>query len=131
MSDDCWPAAGPPPGDPGSAQPPAGGPSGAPPPAGSPADADAASARLTAWVEGRVQGVGFRWWVRVRALELGLVGSVENLEDGRVKIIAEGSEERCRELLARLEGPGTPGRVIRVTQRWDQRRGGMSGFVER
>ncbi|MDN5758031.1 MAG: acylphosphatase, partial [Tomitella sp.] len=31
--------------------------------------------RLTAWVHGSVQGVGFRWWTRSRALELGLVGS--------------------------------------------------------
>ena len=30
--------------------------------------------RLTAWVHGRVQGVGMRWWIRSRALELGLVG---------------------------------------------------------
>ncbi len=87
--------------------------------------------RLTAWVAGQVHGVGFRWWVRCRALELGLVGVAENLEDGRVKVIAEGSEDSCRELLAALEGPGTPGRVARVTQRWDRARGGLAGFVER
>ena len=46
-------------------------------------------ARLTAWVRGRVQGVGFRWWVRARALELGLVGSATNLDDGRVQVDAE------------------------------------------
>jgi acylphosphatase len=99
------------------------------------ADADAegadARARLTAWVEGHVQGVGFRWWVRARALELHLAGVAENLEDGRVKVIAEGSELQCRELLAALEGPGTPGRIARVTLRWDQPQGGLSGFVER
>ncbi len=60
--------------------------------------------RLTAWVSGRVQGVGFRWWVRSNALELDLVGFAENLADGRVKVVAEGDEDRCRELLARLEG---------------------------
>ena len=88
-------------------------------------------ARLTAWVAGRVQGVGFRWWVRARALELGLAGSAENLQDGRVKVIAEGPVARCRELLALLAGPGTPGRVTGVTQRWDDPRGGMAGFAER
>jgi len=46
------------------------------------------TARLTAWVEGRVQGVGFRWWVRARALERGLAGVAENLVDGRVQVIA-------------------------------------------
>ena len=90
-----------------------------------------AAARLTAWIAGRVQGVGFRWWVRARALELGLAGSAENLQDGRVKVIAEGPGARCRELLALLAGPGTPGRVTRVTQRWDDPRGGQAGFAER
>ncbi len=87
--------------------------------------------RLTAWVAGRVQGVGLRWWVRSRALELGLTGTAENLEDGRVRVVAEGTEDCCRALLALLQGPGAPGRVIRVTQRWDAPRGDMSGFVER
>ena len=90
-----------------------------------------APARLTAWIAGRVQGVGFRWWVRARALELGLAGSVENLEDGRVKVVAEGPVGRCRELLALLAGPGTPGHVTRVTQRWDDPHGGLAGFAER
>jgi acylphosphatase len=88
-------------------------------------------ARLTAWVRGRVQGVGFRWWVRSNALELGLIGLAENLLDGRVKIVAEGSRDNCLALLDRLEGPDAPGYVIQVTHRWDQARGGLSGFVER
>ena len=65
-------------------------------------------ARLTAWVEGRVQGVGFRWWARARALELGLAGWAENLEDGRVRVVAEGASASCGELLALLEGDGGP-----------------------
>jgi acylphosphatase len=88
--------------------------------------------RLTAWVEGRVQGVGFRWWVRARALELGLTGFAENLADGRVKVVAEGAEERCRDLLALLaDGSSRPGRVTRVGHRWAEAVGGMSGFTER
>jgi acylphosphatase len=88
-------------------------------------------ARLSAWVEGRVQGVGFRWWVRARALELGLVGSAENLTDGRVKVIAEGAAAHCRSLLGLLESRETPGRVTRVTHRWGPAIGGISGFLER
>jgi acylphosphatase len=88
-------------------------------------------ARLTAWVEGRVQGVGFRWWARARALELGLAGWAENLEDGRVRVIAEGDQASCGELLALLEDAEAPGRVVRVTYRWDEPRGGLSGFAER
>jgi acylphosphatase len=97
-----------------------------------------ADVRLTAWVNGRVQGVGFRWWVRATALELGLAGFAENLADGRVKIVAEGAEDRCRELLARLEdghvGPSLwvrPGRVTSVTHRWAEAAGGFPGFTER
>ena len=116
MSDDVWPGAQPRAGD---AEGAAGG------------AAEGAVVRLTAWVAGHVQGVGFRWWVRARALELHLTGVAENLEDGRVKVIVEGIERQCRELLAALEGPGAPGRVARVTLRWDQPRVGLSGFVDR
>ncbi len=94
-------------------------------------DALSKQARLTAWVRGRVQGVGFRWWVRSNALELGLAGVAENLVDGRVKIVAEGHTDRLTELLGRLESPGTPGNVVQVTHRWDRARGGLAGFVER
>jgi acylphosphatase len=108
-----------------------GAPDGGAPDGGASAGADAEPARLTAWLAGQVQGVGLRWWIRARALELGLVGSVENLEDGRVKVVAEGAVARCRELLALLAGPGTPGRVTGVTQRWDGPRGGLASFTER
>ena len=87
--------------------------------------------RLTAWVRGRVQGVGFRWWVRSRALELGLVGKASNLDDGRVEVVAEGPRESCERLLAALRGPGTPGHVVTVSERWGDVRGNLSGFVER
>jgi acylphosphatase len=90
--------------------------------------------RLTAWVRGQVQGVGFRWWVLSRALELGLVGSATNLEDGRVLVVAEGDRNRCEQLVAMLSGPGAPGRVTGVTQRWSAALGeGSTGasFSER
>jgi acylphosphatase len=97
--------------------------------------ADGAPAvRLTAWAEGRVQGVGFRWWVRANALELGLTGYAENLTDGRVKVVAEGAEPDCHELLGRLEAdvwPRRPGRVSRVTYRWAQAAGSLAGFAAR
>lgn len=87
--------------------------------------------RLTAWVHGQVQGVGFRWWVRSRALELGLVGRATNLEDGRVEVVAEGTREAAEALLRALNGPDAPGRVRTVVERWADPRGGLAGFVER
>jgi len=86
--------------------------------------------RLTAWMRGRVQGVGMRWWVRSRALELGLTGSVANLDDGRVSVVAEGSREDCERLLALLRGGTTPGHVTGVTERWGEARGGLVGFTQ-
>ena len=87
--------------------------------------------RLTAFVKGHVQGVGFRWWTRARALELGLTGSATNLSDGRVQVVAEGPEPALRALLDLLRGDGTPGRVDFVAERWGQARGQDEGFVER
>ena len=87
--------------------------------------------RLTAKATGTVQGVGFRWWVRARALELGLVGTATNLGDGSVEVVAEGPREACEALLAALRGGGTPGRVDHVGTWWGQSRGGLQGFAER
>jgi acylphosphatase len=86
--------------------------------------------RVTAWVRGRVQGVGFRWWTRARALELGLTGWALNLEDGRVEVVAEGPRVGCEALVAALGAGGTPGRVDLVTSRWSDARG-VEGFRER
>ena len=87
--------------------------------------------RLTAWMRGRVQGVGMRWWVRSRALELGLNGFATNLDDGRVEVVAEGPREACVALLTVLRSHGTPGHVTGVTERFDVPRGGLVGFTER
>lgn len=45
-------------------------------------------------VSGRVQGVGFRWFVRVTGRSLQLSGWVKNRPDGTVEIAAEGSQDR-------------------------------------
>ncbi len=87
--------------------------------------------RLTAWVHGTVQGVGFRWWTRARALELGLVGSARNLTDGRVEVVAEGRRDDCARLLDLLRSPATPGQVTLVVERWSATKGESQGFRER
>jgi acylphosphatase len=85
--------------------------------------------RLTAWVRGRVQGVGFRWWMRSTALEIGgLSGYASNLTDGRVQIVVEGPRDHCDHLLDALRKHSTPGRVDGVTESWDEPRGGYDGF---
>jgi acylphosphatase len=86
--------------------------------------------RLTAFVKGRVQGVGFRWWTRARALELGLVGRAINKPDGRVEVIAEGERGACQKLVESLRSGRTPGHVSHVSERYGEPRGDLTGFVE-
>jgi acylphosphatase len=86
--------------------------------------------RLYAWVHGRVQGVGFRWWTRCRARELALSGEARNLPDGRVAVVAEGPRPACEALLESLRGDGAPGRVDDVVVQWADARGGFTGFAE-
>ena len=95
----------------------------------------ATTARVTAFVHGHVQGVGFRWWVRARALELGLVGHARNTMDDRVEVVAQGHDDAVERLVALLsEQPSTtrrPGRVTHVTTQWSDAREGVTGFVEK
>ena len=90
-----------------------------------------AEVRLTAWVHGHVQGVGFRWWTRSRALELGLTGYAANKSDGRVQVVAQGSRQACRQLLDLLESGDTPGRVDKVVADFTEPGDSLQGFTER
>jgi acylphosphatase len=70
------------------------------------------------WVSGRVQGVGFRWFTRQAARELGgLAGRVRNLPDGRVEVEVAGDGARLEAFRARLR-QGPPG--ARVTSLEEQ-----------
>lgn len=93
-----------------------------------------AETRMTAHVHGEVQGVGFRWWTRSRALELGLRGYAKNLTDGRVEVAAEGDDASVDKLKALLEEqPSTanrPGRVDHVQVQYTDPKG-AEGFEER
>jgi acylphosphatase len=87
--------------------------------------------RLTAWVHGRVQGVGFRWWTRSRALELGLTGFAANKPDGRVQVVAQGPRSGAERLLDLLRSGETPGSVDTVVADWSDTGEPFVGFRER
>ena len=86
-------------------------------------------------VDGYVQGVGFRWWTMDLARELGLVGRAENLPDGRVELIAQGSTASLGILIrALIEQPtrrGRPGRVTAHTIDWASPDPTLHGFSVR
>lgn len=84
--------------------------------------------RLTARVSGRVQGVGFRWWVVSQAADLSLTGWVMNADAERaVELVAEGEPGSLDELERRLWTGPDGARVEEVTVR----RGPASGEYER
>lgn len=58
------------------------------------------------YLSGKVQGVGFRAFVRRNAQRLGLSGWVKNLDDGRVEAVIYGEEEKVEDLISRMKtGP--------------------------
>ena len=74
--------------------------------------------RLDAIVHGFVQGVFFRHNTRIQATELGLIGTVQNLPDGTVRVIAEGPRGRLDRLLAWLRQGPELAVVERVDVEW-------------
>lgn len=94
------------------------------------------SVRLTATVDGYVQGVGFRWSTMAFANTMKLVGVAENLYDGNVRVVVEGSRADCQKVLDWLQGHGSrvvrrPGRVETVRAEWGPAQGGFRTFSVR
>ncbi|MGY1735528.1 acylphosphatase [Geodermatophilus sp. SYSU D00684] len=84
--------------------------------------------RVRVLVSGRVQGVGYRWFVRGLAEAAGLAGSARNLPDGRVEVELEGPADDVRAVVAALSGPHAPGRVTGTVQE-DRAVQGVRGFT--
>ena len=85
--------------------------------------------QLHAEVHGRVQGVGFRWFVQAAAQRRGLTGWTRNLPDGRtVELVAEGPRPALEALLADLRRGPSGSRVERVTESWAPATGEFTSF---
>ena len=84
--------------------------------------------QLHATITGRVQGVGFRFFVIRRASQRRLTGWVRNLAGGDVEIVAEGSADALSELLADLRA-GPPAAWVRsVEVNWRSATGQFNDF---
>lgn len=79
-------------------------------------------------VHGRVQGVGFRWFVVRRAGEHGVSGRVRNRPDGSVEVRAEGARAALEALLDDLRSGPPRARVERVDDAWSEGSGRYRGF---
>jgi acylphosphatase len=79
-------------------------------------------------VTGRVQGVGFRWFVEREAHILGMAGWVRNNTDGRVEVFAQGSAEQLNALRARLHQGPRAARVDNVEELEAKPKEGASTF---
>lgn len=80
-------------------------------------------------VKGRVQGVGFRWYVQQEAARLGLVGTVRNMRDRSVEVWAEGEQDTLVELVGLIARGSTHGRVDTLLISWDTATGRWDEFT--
>ncbi|MGH2445061.1 MAG: acylphosphatase [Thermoleophilaceae bacterium] len=87
------------------------------------------SERLAVRVTGRVQGVGFRWWIRRQALSLELSGWVMNADDERsVELVAEGQPPALDELDRLIRAGPSGARVESVESHRGPASGEFDGF---
>jgi acylphosphatase len=89
------------------------------------------TSRLHATVEGRVQGVGYRYFVQERAEVLELTGWVRNRWEGSVEVLAEGEREKLEKLLTALHRGPTSAYVSEVKVSWQAATGEFSRFSVR
>jgi acylphosphatase len=84
--------------------------------------------RLEATSRGRVQGVGFRYFIFRRGMELGLTGWVANESDGSVRCVAEGPRPDLEALLETMERGPAGAIVERVSATWGPGTGTLRDF---
>ena len=74
---------------------------------------------FNAIVHGRVQGVGYRYYVQREADRLGITGTVRNNYDGSVEIFAQGEENKLNEFLSKIQKGPMFAYIADVDVQWD------------
>jgi acylphosphatase len=83
--------------------------------------------RATFFVSGRVQGVGFRYRTSEIAQSFVVSGTVENLDDGRVKIVVEGEHDEIQRFVDEIQ-TSVPGKIKSIDRFDSEPSGDFDGF---
>lgn len=81
-----------------------------------------------AFIQGRVQGVSFRYYTRQEAVRLNLVGWVRNLRDGRVEAVFQGHKSAVDQILSWCKQGPRGAHVENVEHNWENPESGLSEF---
>jgi len=79
-------------------------------------------------LEGLVQGVGMRYNIKQVARDLELKGYARNTSDGRVEIIASGSDNSLKEFFSWLESDNTPGQIQNIKKKYLENENNHTNF---
>jgi acylphosphatase len=84
--------------------------------------------RMHILYSGHVQGVGFRYTVKSVAAGYEVTGTVRNLADGRVELLAEGESAELKAFQQAIRDEGLAGLIRDEHVEWSEARGGLRGF---
>ena len=84
--------------------------------------------RMQIFYSGRVQGVGFRYTAKTVAAGFEVIGTVRNLPDGRVELIAEGDRGELEAFREAIQGAGLAGFIRDERVTWSDAKNEFHGF---
>ncbi|MEO8426974.1 MAG: acylphosphatase [Verrucomicrobiota bacterium] len=84
--------------------------------------------RVHVFYAGRVQGVGFRYTVKSLVTGFEVTGTIRNLSDGRVELIAEGAKEELEAFQQGIQESGLGSLIDDEHACWSEARGDFCGF---
>ncbi|MEN9572221.1 MAG: hypothetical protein RL514_76 [Verrucomicrobiota bacterium] len=84
--------------------------------------------RVQVFYSGRVQGVGFRYTVKQVAAGYAVTGTVRNLADGRVELVAEGARDELDAFRQGIRDAGLDGFIRQEDVQWAEARSDLRGF---
>ena len=86
------------------------------------------AARAHLFIQGRVQGVSFRYYTMQEARSLGLTGWVRNLWDGRVEVLLDGDEDAVEQMIKWCQQGPPPAVVENVEIAWEEPTAELNNF---